>query len=205
MDHAIGAICYRGYGVSYGVVLPIGGVQPFVVEQGKDEEQIKTHLLEAYPGIVKKNNAYVFGKACEEVGAHYTWSLPEDDLLPPCPPQKFQVWEWVMCAGSRYIITDVTAHRLTYQYGMRSEVGNVYRSSFEDKLKKIDPQPPVPVEVTLDIPGKVGDSISWRGHLYRVTETNFISDREAADLEDGFDIFDAQGWHTHGVLIGGSV
>lgn len=203
MDHAIGTICYRGHGVSYSVVLPVGETQPFVVEQRKNEdEQLKANLLETYPGIILLNNAYVFGMACDEFGASHTWSLPEDDLLPPRHPQKFQVWEWVMCAGIPHIITDVTAHRLTYQYGMRSEIGNFYRSSFEDKLERMDPQPPVPSEVTLDIPGKVGDIVSWHGHQYRVTETNYISGREAADLEDGFDVFDAQGWYTRGVLVG---
>ncbi len=50
---------------------------------------------------------------------------------------------------------------------------------------------------------QIGDIITDKsGHKYRAVEPSFyISEREASDLEDGFDAFVDVGWHTKAALV----
>ena len=62
------------------------------------------------------------------------------------------------------------------------------------------PEPkPVPTketEIVIDTKERVGSIINFEGKQWLVTESEYISESEAADLEDGLDVFLSSGWHT---------
>jgi hypothetical protein len=55
--------------------------------------------------------------------------------------------------------------------------------------------------ITLRVSYKVGEIVKYESRKYRVIETGHISVTDAADLEDGFDIFDAAGPYSKLELI----
>jgi len=65
----------------------------------------------------------------------------------------------------------------------------------EDEEPQSKPEPePLPNEVVINSQKQVGSIIEWRGARWLVLESHYTSDADAADLEDGWDVFVEPGW-----------
>lgn len=74
------------------------------------------------------------------------------------------------------------------------EAEEAWENRFSQPLP--EPAPTDKTEVVIDTKEQVGSVIEFQGKWWLVTQSEFISESEAADLEDGFDLFLLPGWHT---------
>lgn len=184
----IGAMKYMDRGISIGLVLRDGEKEAIVYGEGKESE-LRQMLSEAFPGIQIFDRVYAFQKECERLGAN---PYPQTMHKEP-DPQKFAQWERVLWGKSPATIVDASlvAGRWVYQIIDKYEHKHTVSESELNKTEQLPPEE----EVVIDASYKAGEIVEWRGHKYRVISNNYISAKEAAELEDGFDAFNTEGYH----------
>lgn len=191
----IGAMKYMDRGISIGLVLLDGEKETIVYGEGREPE-LRQVLTEAFPGIQIFDRVYAFQKECERLGAN---PYPQAMHHKEPDPQKFVQWERVLWGTSPAVVANASLVAGRWVYQIIDQYDHKHTAS-ESELNKTEQLPPEE-EVVIDASYKAGEIVEWRGHKYYVISNNYISAKEAAELEDGFDAFSMEGYHCKLQLV----
>ena len=76
-----------------------------------------------------------------------------------------------------------------------------YENRFVEPLPEPEVVPVTEDEISIESEQVVGSIITYHGDRWLVKDCSYLSAKEAAELEDGFDIFISAGWHSDLVRI----
>ncbi len=81
------------------------------------------------------------------------------------------------------------------------ELNGGHKDLIEKRLLDKAEQLPPSRQIEINTHEPLGAIVEYHGHRYQVTDSSYISAKEAAEIEDAHDVFNTQGWHTLASLI----
>jgi hypothetical protein len=86
-------------------------------------------------------------------------------------------------------------------FSILADAADRYENRFEEPLPEHEKPAIVEDEITIASQEKVGSIIDYRSDRWTVIHCEYLTEKDVAEMEDGFDIFVSAGWHSSLVRV----